>query len=162
MKKFAVIFAVLFVAFAVNAFADVHGDVTDDATGTFQCNIITPITVVLGEGTFTLGDFVSGATYSTGLTNNVMNFNVTGQGTHHFHYLIDEVEGPATTGDPSLVINWTCADLSTVTVDTEASDNLPADGTLTFTATVASVTAGTNTGSFDFVQTVTVGYNGGF
>ncbi|TAL69895.1 MAG: hypothetical protein EPN82_04565 [Bacteroidetes bacterium] len=153
MKKFAVILAVLFVAFAINANADVWGDANKTGTGNFKCTIIDPlgITTTPTSGEVDLGEFVKQTAAYTLSAPNTIAFNITGEASHGFYYKITEVE---TSGGATLSISWDA------TVGATTAATLSGTGTYTITATANTLTTGTGDGSISFTQTVVVDYNG--
>ena len=155
MKKFAVILAVLFVAFMYNAYAVNDNTGTHQGTGTFSCTIWEALTIGNG-GSNDLGTFVvSGTAYTAGWTDNVMTFAVTGHSGATFYYKITEDED-GTNAD--IVIDWTTLSSPTQTGNVIEGSETLTGGAFTFTGTVSSLTA-VSAGGETFTQTVEVSYN---
>lgn len=152
MKKFAVIFAVLFLAFAINASA-VNDNSTSDKSGTgnFKCTVILPISID-DPADVNLGEFVkSGTQYDINAT---MVFTVTGEQDHSFYYKITEDEDEAT--GAHLDIDWDHT-VGASTLDETGLTGI--GGTHTITATADTFDTGTLTGPKTFAQIVEVGYS---
>ena len=120
MKKFAVIFAVLFVAFVVNAFA-----VSESGTGTVTCTVITPISC--SDATLNLGKLAPGDT-KTGTWNLV--FTITGDG--DINYDMSAITESTTQDEITVVFTSTAARID---------QDMPVAGTTTETYVITSVTA---------------------
>ncbi len=151
MKKFAVIFAVLFVAFAINAYAVHDNTGPHSGTGSFTCTVITPISIDNATGDGALGDFVYIADEVYDIDDVTLTFKVSGQVSHTYYYKIVE-EKTGAFAELTLVWNKT-AD------GTTQLDGFDGTGTENITVTCTHVkTLGTGTEE-TFTQTVYVGYN---
>ena len=91
MKKFAVIFAVIFLAFAINANADIYEPADPPSgTGSFSCTVWTALTVTPDDADVGLGTFVIDATPYTTFDDDDIAFTIAGEAGENFYFRIYE------------------------------------------------------------------------
>jgi len=167
MKKFAVIFTVIFIAFVVNSIACDYCPDPVSGQGHFDATVIIPIsfTYCPSDGDANLGTFVACATAYTIASSIDFKFIIAGQPNYNFHYkIVQHLNDDANTG-ASITLTWKRISEyggGTLTPGSDQTGNFnETGGKFTIRADPGTFTTGNTPGAKVFTQVVYANYQGG-